>query len=469
MYRLIGKKKVTILLFLLIITSSVAVCAIPTLGNGSIDPSTVEVTLQPGESYTLTKYVTTPEYPPVLDLLLLEDETGSFGDDIDLMQGPPYPGLAEQIWNGITGKVGDFRGAVAGYRDFPTGAEGYTPWGSSGDWIYRLLAGFTDDKPTWMTGINALTAGGGADGPEAQYAALVCGAVGGSWTYDDITYSGSPPSWREDATKVIVLVTDAPPHVNGDSGGWPGPSYADTVTGLEGFHVVALSTFTGWYQAIADATGGSTQLISSDSSDIVDAVMAALEEIKTDVWGVASCPNGITVTLDPDPELGVTGNTIVEFQETVTVDNSVEPGTYTCTVTFYANTYPEEGTVIGEQTITVTVEPLPVDIDIKPGSYPNSINRKNKNGVIAVAVFTTDDFDVSSIDHSTVTFAGAEPAHKDYCAHMEDVDGDGDLDVVYHFKTQETNIEYGHTEACLSGKLLDERSFEGCDSVRVLK
>ncbi len=52
---------------------------------------------------------------------------------------------------------------------------------------------------------------------------------------------------------------------------------------------------------------------------------------------------------------------------------------------------------------------------------------------------------------------------------MEDVDGDGDMDVVYHFNIQETDIEVGDTEACLSGKLLDERAFEGCDSVRVLK
>ena len=460
----IGKTVITAILITLIALSATLIAA-PALAEMGVDPATVEVTLYPGESTTLTKTVTTPTYPPVLDMLLLEDETGSFWDDIKLMQGDPPPGLAEQIWDGITGEVADFRGAVAGFRDFPTGAEGYTPWGSPGDWIYRLPADFTDEKTTWMTGINALTAGGGADIPESQYAALICGATGGSWTYEGVTYTGAPPDWREDATKVIVLVTDAPPHVNGDSGGWPGPSYADTVTALEGFHVIALSTNTLWYQAIADATGGSTKPISSDSSDIVEAIMAALEEITTDVWGEHTCPPGITITFDPEYHENVAGDTSVQFEETIHVDNSVEPGEYTCTVEFYANTYGGNGgTLLGTQTITVTVEPIPVDIDIKPWSYPNSINTKNK-GVIPVAILGSDTLDVATIDPSTLVFAGAPTVH----TAMEDVNEDGYTDLISHYNTQETDIVVGQEQACITGKFYDLRTFEGCDSIRVLK
>lgn len=47
------------------------------------------------------------------------------------------------------------------------------------------------------------------------------------------------------------------------------------------------------------------------------------------------------------------------------------------------------GIVIGPSTITV-------DIDIKPGSDPNSINLKSK-GVIPVAILTTDDFDAADV------------------------------------------------------------------------
>jgi len=46
---------------------------------------------------------------------------------------------------------------------------------------------------------------------------------------------------------------------------------------------------------------------------------------------------------------------------------------------------------------------IEVDIDIKPGSDPNSINLKSK-GVVPVAVLTTDGFDASTVDPETVGF-----------------------------------------------------------------
>jgi len=72
-----------------------------------------------------------------------------------------------------------------------------------------------------------------------------------------------------------------------------------------------------------------------------------------------------------------------------------------------------------------------VGIDIKPGSDPNSINPKSK-GVIPVAILTDQNFDAATIDVSTVVFgpAGAQPKHN---GHIEDVDGDGDNDLMLHF------------------------------------
>ena len=58
------------------------------------------------------------------------------------------------------------------------------------------------------------------------------------------------------------------------------------------------------------------------------------------------------------------------------------------------------------------------------------------DGLIAVAIFTTDDFDVSQVDAGTVVLVGASVVH----SAMEDVDGDGDLDRVLHFWVQETNL-----------------------------
>ncbi|MFC1935791.1 thrombospondin type 3 repeat-containing protein, partial [Chloroflexota bacterium] len=106
-----------------------------------------------------------------------------------------------------------------------------------------------------------------------------------------------------------------------------------------------------------------------------------------------------------------------------------------------------------------------VAIDIKPGSDPNSINLGN-NGVIPVAILTTDDFDATTVDGSTVTFEGTGPSHGD--GHLEDVDGDGDLDWVGHFRTQETDLTEVDTDGTLNGETTAGIPIEGSDSVRVV-
>jgi len=87
-------------------------------------------------------------------------------------------------------------------------------------------------------------------------------------------------------------------------------------------------------------------------------------------------------------------------------------------------------------------------IDIKPGSDTNCINLKSR-GVVPVAVITTDDFQAGNINPDTVEFAGASPVRSSLC----DVDEDGDMDMLFHFRTQKLNLDENSTEATLKAML----------------
>jgi hypothetical protein len=94
---------------------------------------------------------------------------------------------------------------------------------------------------------------------------------------------------------------------------------------------------------------------------------------------------------------------------------------------------------------------ISVDVDIKPGSCPNPLNKKSK-GVLPVAVLGTEDFDVTAIDPETIelTLEGVEGGVSPLRWNYEDVatpfegelcdchelEGDGILDLTLKFDTQ---------------------------------
>jgi len=112
--------------------------------------------------------------------------------------------------------------------------------------------------------------------------------------------------------------------------------------------------------------------------------------------------------------------------------------------------------------------PLGVTIDIKPGSDANPINAEGK-GVVPVAILGSDSFDVSAVDTAMVLFGPMEANPKHHGGHLEDVDLNGYMDLVFHFPVQDTGLVVGDTHACLDGLTLHGWPFQGCDTVTVVR
>ena len=115
---------------------------------------------------------------------------------------------------------------------------------------------------------------------------------------------------------------------------------------------------------------------------------------------------------------------------------------------------------------------LQVGIDIKPGSFPNSINPESK-GKIPLAILSTKDFDApSQVDQNSLTFGstGDEPSLAFCDPEGEDVNGDDLKDLVCHFYTKDTEFLCGDTEGVLNGTTTDGTpiAIEGRDSVRIV-
>ena len=135
-----------------------------------------------------------------------------------------------------------------------------------------------------------------------------------------------------------------------------------------------------------------------------------------------------------------------------------------------------------------------VEIDIKPGSCPNSFDVKSK-GVLPVAVLGTEDFDVTTIDPSSIRLTRelvddcyvrpirwsyedvATPFEGELCD-CHDLNGDGCMDLTLKFDTQELVIYLALEEVAgetipltLTGNLKEEAGgtpITGEDCLRIL-
>jgi hypothetical protein len=118
------------------------------------------------------------------------------------------------------------------------------------------------------------------------------------------------------------------------------------------------------------------------------------------------------------------------------------------------------------------VQTVFVEIDIKPGSDPNCFNNDG-HGVIPVAVFGSEVFDVSLIDPGTVTLeslvVNVVGKKEKFLVHLDDVNSDGIVDLVLQIADVDGQFENGNGIATLTGSLFDGTEIEGSDEICVVQ
>jgi hypothetical protein len=126
--------------------------------------------------------------------------------------------------------------------------------------------------------------------------------------------------------------------------------------------------------------------------------------------------------------------------------------------------------------------PVSVNVDIKPGSYPNSINLCSQ-GVVTVAILGSAVFDVSTVNLDRLTFGSATPrmvgkANKSSCNYV-DVSGDFSatmkglpdrfVDLVCQYNTFDLGDVGSLQSVSVQGYLLNGFSFKGSDTINIVK
>jgi hypothetical protein len=295
--------------------------------------------------------------------------------------------------------------------------------------------GFTPSQATITTAVNNLSAGGGAFLPEASDEALKYTVTGGT----ACALVGTPPlgAFRADCLKIAILVTD-------DLPGGCNDTYTPGVDDVNAANVANAAAAAGiLVSAILVPTPGSNWV----------AATPIMQNYATATGGffAVTAANG-----------GGTADAITSIIEEC-----------------------------GSELLT--------DIDIKPGSCPNSYNR-NSHGVLPVALLGTENFDVTQVDLDslllirkdgeggsvapnfgppgptpTIEDAATPFAGEEQCDCHEET-GDGIDDLMLHFRTDDVvaNLELNDfapgafVSLTLVGALLDGTPFEGDDCVRLV-
>lgn len=394
------------------VATALAVVAPPALAADSLTPSSVELTLAPGQSAHVAKKLHLDAAPPQADIELAIDTTGSMSDTINQAKAD-----ATNLVSAVQAQIPGARFSVVAFRDSGDGAQ-----------EYRLVQPMTGSGAAIQTAVNGLSAGGGGDAPEAHNLVF------------DRSVTDAGIGFRPTARKFVVVLSDAEPHGAGTFAALQ-PGCRDTTADPHGLSTAgelasmkaaertlfmvrqvggATSTSLACYKQLAalaftggDAVDGGNSL----GTQIVGLIQSAVQTINRIDLATEPASFASWATFAPTSPFGpVTAPFDKTFDETIQVPASTPGGDYAFDVVATADGAKRatEHVVVHVPAIKISVDDVTVtegDVGTTPAKFTVSLD-KPATGPVSVHYQTVDGTATAPADYAaasgTLTFAAGE-------------------------------------------------------------
>lgn len=325
-------------------TVAFSIAVLPAGGADSLTPGSTTLTLVRGGSQAVEQVLHLDALPQKADVVIAVDTTGSMGGAIADAKAD-----ATAIVNGVKGLIPGARFAVVDFKDYPI-----SPFGGFGDFPYLLRQALTSDAAAVQAAIDAMSANGGGDLPESHNRVFF------------ETYSDTSLAYDAQATRILIVLTDAIPHDTQQATSFPAcPNTGVTDPGRDGavdtaddlrtrpvidgliaanttLSVITYPTFgadpaaPACSKALAEATGG-TQVAKGESASLLTLIQNLVTQQAQRIDEITfrvSKPAGWTVGITPPTPYGpFTAPRDIPFTETITVPADAALGSHAITVT----------------------------------------------------------------------------------------------------------------------------------------
>jgi hypothetical protein len=288
-----------------IAAAATLLCFAGAAGAASITPSSFSATLGVGGSVTVSKTITLdPSGAGKVDIFFLTDDTGSMGGVINNVRS-----TASGLLSDLNSRFADAAFGAGSYDGDPReGVPIASPPATNLTAAYSRQAAITTNTATVLAGINTWAAGGGGDGPEANFFALhqvatQGGSTDGVGTTDPGLSTGLSTGWRAGAQPVIVWFGDVSSHTTT-------VDQAEAIAALQANNVIVVGMNSGNANGGIDTAGQASGITSATSGTlinnfasipvgtiadtIVDAIGTVTSEVDLDFFHTAGAGVGVS-------------------------------------------------------------------------------------------------------------------------------------------------------------------------------